>query len=72
MSNRSDADSKAAEGRLESAYGELTGDSKRQVQGKAKQVQGSAMNAAEELKAKAKAAAQAVADAANQLADTIN
>jgi uncharacterized protein YjbJ (UPF0337 family) len=72
MSNRFDAKSKEAEGRLESAYGELTGDTGHQVQGKAKQVQGSAMNAAEDLKAGAKAAAKKVGDAADDLADKIN
>ena len=51
MSNRLDAQAKETEGRLESAYGELTGDTGHQIQGKAKQVQGSAMNVAEDLKA---------------------
>ncbi|WP_254979024.1 CsbD family protein [Cyanobium sp. ATX 6A2] len=72
MSNRADAKAKEAEGRLESAYGDLTGDTGHQIQGKAKQVQGSAMNAAEDLKAGAKSAAQKVADAADRLADKID
>jgi uncharacterized protein YjbJ (UPF0337 family) len=72
MSNRFDAKTKEAEGRLESAYGDLTGDTGHQIQGKAKQVQGSAMNAAEDLKAGAKAAAKKVGDAADQLADKID
>jgi uncharacterized protein YjbJ (UPF0337 family) len=72
MSNRFDAKAKEAEGRLESAYGDLTGDTGHQIQGKAKQVQGSAMDVAEDLKAGAKAAAKTVGDAADQLADKIN
>ncbi|MCT0199639.1 CsbD family protein [Synechococcus sp. CS-1325] len=58
MSNRFDAKAKEAEGRLESAFGELTGDAGHQLQGKAKQAQGAAMNAAEDLKAKAGSAAR--------------
>ena len=53
MSNKIDATAKDAEGRLESAYGELTGDTGHQIKGKAKQVQASAMNAAEDLKDRA-------------------
>jgi uncharacterized protein YjbJ (UPF0337 family) len=59
-------------GRLESAYGELTGDTGHQIQGKAKQVQGSAMNVAEDLKAGARSAAKNVADAADRLADNLS
>jgi uncharacterized protein YjbJ (UPF0337 family) len=72
MSNRLDAKAKEVEGRLESAYGDLTGDSGHQIQGKAKQVQGSAMTAAEDLKAGAKSVAKNVSDAADRLADNIN
>jgi uncharacterized protein YjbJ (UPF0337 family) len=72
MSNRLDAQSKDAEGKLESAYGDLTGDTGHKVQGKAKQVQASAMNAAEDLKEGAKSAAKKVADAASDLADKID
>jgi uncharacterized protein YjbJ (UPF0337 family) len=56
MSNKSKATAKDAEGKLESAYGEITGDIGHQIKGKAKQVQASAMDAAEELKEGAKAA----------------
>lgn len=50
MSNKSEATAKDAEGKLESAYGELTGDVGHQIKGKAKQVHASAMNVAEEIK----------------------
>ncbi len=69
MSNKADAAAKDAEGKLESAMGELTGDTGHQLKGKAKQVQASAMNAAEDLKDGAKAMAQKVSDAAAKLAD---
>jgi uncharacterized protein YjbJ (UPF0337 family) len=72
MSNRVDATAKDAEGRLESAYGELTGDKGHQIKGKAKQVQGSAMNAAEDLKQGAKSVAKKVGDAAGKLADDLS
>ncbi|MGB5135785.1 MAG: CsbD family protein [Prochlorococcaceae cyanobacterium] len=68
MSNRNDAAAKDAEGKLEAAYGDLTGDTGHQIKGKAKQVQASAMNAAEDLKQGAKSVAEKVADAADQLA----
>jgi uncharacterized protein YjbJ (UPF0337 family) len=69
MSNKADAAAKDAEGKLESALGELTGDAGHQLKGKAKQVQASAMNAAEDLKDGAKTVAQKVSDAAAKLAD---
>jgi uncharacterized protein YjbJ (UPF0337 family) len=72
MSNRLDAQSKDAEGKLESAYGDLTGDTGHKVKGKAKQMQASAMNAAEDLKQGAKSVAQKVADAASDLAEKID
>ncbi|MFN9870554.1 MAG: CsbD family protein [Cyanobacteriota bacterium] len=72
MSNRLDAQSKDAEGKLESAYGDLTGDTGHKVKGKAKQMQASAMNAAEDLKEGAKSVAKKVADAASDLADKID
>jgi len=68
MSNRNDTAAKDAEGKLEAAYGDLTGDTGHQIKGKAKQVQASAMNAAEDLKQGAKSVAEKVADAADQLA----
>ncbi|MCP9799939.1 CsbD family protein [Synechococcus sp. RedBA-s] len=72
MPNRLDAQAKETEGRLESAYGELTGDTGHQIQGKAKQVQGSAMNVAVDLKAEARSGAKTVADAAERLADNLS
>ncbi len=63
---------KKAEGRLESALGELTGDTGHQIKGKAKQVQGSAMDAAEDLKEGAKSVARSVSDAAAELAESKN
>ncbi len=69
MSNKADAMAKDAEGRLEAALGELTGDTGHQIKGKAKQVQASAMNAAEDLKEGAKAVAKKVSDAATGRAD---
>lgn len=72
MSNRLDAQSKDAEGKLESAYADLTGDTGHQVKGKAKQMQASAMNAAEDLKEGAKSLAKKAADAASDLADKID
>ena len=72
MTNRMDAAGKKAEGRLESAYGDLTGDTGHQIKGKAKQVQGSAMNSAEDIKQGAKSAAKKVAGAANDMADNLS
>jgi uncharacterized protein YjbJ (UPF0337 family) len=69
MSNKADAMAKDAEGRLEAALGELTGDTGHQIKGKAKQVQASAMNAADDLKEGAKAVAKKVSDAATRRAD---
>ncbi|MBW4529204.1 MAG: CsbD family protein [Aphanothece saxicola GSE-SYN-MK-01-06B] len=69
MSNKIDAAAKDAEGKLEAALGELTGDTGHQLKGKAKQVQASAMNAAEDLKDSARSMAQKVSDAAAKLAD---
>jgi uncharacterized protein YjbJ (UPF0337 family) len=72
MSNRIDATAKATEGKLESAYGGLTGDTGHQIKGKAKQVQASAMNTAEDLKQGAKSVAKNVRDAAGQAADDLS
>jgi uncharacterized protein YjbJ (UPF0337 family) len=68
MDNKADAKAKAkakeVEGKLESAYGELTGDTGHQIKGKAKQVQASAMNAAENLKEGTKSVGRKIGDAA--------
>jgi uncharacterized protein YjbJ (UPF0337 family) len=71
MSNKSEATAKDAEGKLESAYGEMTGDLGHQIKGKAKQVQASAMNAAEELKEAAKAVQKKISDTADQGSDNL-
>lgn len=71
MTNRMNAKAKEAEGKLESAYGELSGDAGHQIQGKAKQVQASAMNAAEAVKDGTKSVVRQASDAADQLADKI-
>jgi len=67
MSNKADAAAKDAEGKLQSAYGDLTGDTGNKVKGQAKQVQASAMNAAEDIKEGTKSAAKNVADAAKKI-----
>ena len=72
MSNKMDAAAKEAEGKLESAYGELTGDTGHQTKGKPKQVQASAMNTAENLKKGAQSVARNVRDAAGQVADDLS
>ena len=69
MTNKNAAAAKDAEGRLESALGELTGDTGHQIKGKAKQVQASAMTVAEDLTEGAKAVSRKVSDAAARLAD---
>jgi len=68
MSNKADAKAKEVEGKLESAAGELTGDVGHQINGKAKQVQASAMNTGENLKDGAKSVAKKIGDAADTLA----
>jgi uncharacterized protein YjbJ (UPF0337 family) len=69
MSNQADAKAKEVEGKLESAVGEVTGDLGYQIKGKAKQVQASAMNAAENLKEGAKSVAKKIGDAADDIAN---
>jgi uncharacterized protein YjbJ (UPF0337 family) len=64
MDHKADAKAKEVEGKLESAYGELTGDTGHQIKGKAKQVQASVMNAAENLKEGTKSVGQKIGDAA--------
>jgi uncharacterized protein YjbJ (UPF0337 family) len=64
VDHKADAKAKEVEGKLESAYGELTGDTGHQIKGKAKQVQASAMNAAENLKEGTKSVGQKIGDAA--------
>jgi uncharacterized protein YjbJ (UPF0337 family) len=72
MSNKIKATAKDAEGKLESAYGDLTGDTGHQIKGKAKQVQATAMNATENLKENTKDAKKKLSDAADQVADDLS
>jgi len=72
MSNKIKATAKDAEGKLESAYGDLTGDTGHQIKGKAKQVHAKAMNAAEKLKEDAKDAKKKLSDTADDVADNLS
>jgi uncharacterized protein YjbJ (UPF0337 family) len=63
------ATAKDAEGKLQAAAGELTGDDQLKVEGQAKQVQASLMDAAGDLKDKVADAADAVGNALKGLAD---
>lgn len=69
MSDQFKSTAKDAEGKLESAYGEITGDKGHQIKGKAKQMQASAMNAAEDMKEGAEAVKKKLKDAAQDIAD---
>lgn len=72
MSNRFDAKAKEAEGKLESAYGELTDDTGHKVQGKAKQMQASAMNVVEDVKEAARSAGRKMREAKDDLKDKVD
>jgi uncharacterized protein YjbJ (UPF0337 family) len=72
MSKRSDAAAKDAEGKLESAYGEISGDIGHQIKGKSKQIQASAMNAEENVTEGIRSVAKNVSKAAKDIADDIN
>lgn len=71
MTNKEKATAKDMEGKLESAYGDLTNDKGHQLKGKAKQAQASAMHAAESIKEGAEAVKEKISDAADQLADDL-
>ncbi len=71
MTDKMSAKAKEAEGKMQSAYGEVTGDTGQQIKGKAKQVHASAMNTAEAVKDGTKSAARKASDAADKLADKI-
>lgn len=62
-----DATAKDVEGRLEAAFGDLTGDRGHQIKGKAKQVQASAMKASESFKEGSQSVARSIADAAAEI-----
>ena len=67
MTKHDKAKAKEVEGKLESALGELTGDTGHQIKGKVKQVQASAMDAAENLKDGAKSMAKKIGNAADDV-----
>jgi uncharacterized protein YjbJ (UPF0337 family) len=72
MANNETAAAKDAEGRLESAYGDLTGDTGHQIKGKAKQMEASVMNMADELKHGVQSAAEKAAGAAKKLSEDLS
>jgi uncharacterized protein YjbJ (UPF0337 family) len=63
------ATAKDAEGKLQAAAGELTGDDNLKVEGEAKQVQAKVIDAAGDLKDKVADAADAVGNALKGLSD---
>jgi uncharacterized protein YjbJ (UPF0337 family) len=71
MEDKIKATAKDAEGKLEAAAGELTGDDQMKVEGEAKQVQASAMNAAADLKDKAKDLAEGLKNAVGDVIDSV-
>jgi len=71
MSDKMNAKAKETEGKLESAYGELSGDAGHKLKGQAKQVQASAMKATEAVKDGTKDVARKASDASDKLADKI-
>ena len=72
MSNKIKATAKDAEGKLESAYGDLTGDTGHKIKGEAKQMQAKAMHASENLKQDTKDAKKKLSDAVDQVADDLS
>jgi uncharacterized protein YjbJ (UPF0337 family) len=72
MSNKVDAAAKDAEGNLQAAFGDITGDTGHQIKGQAKQVQASVMKTAENLKQAAQSVATKVSDTATNVADDLN
>lgn len=71
MTKKIDAQAKKAEGRLQSAAGDLTGNNANKIKGAAKQVKGSAMNTAADVERGAKAAGQSVSDSARDFGQKI-
>jgi uncharacterized protein YjbJ (UPF0337 family) len=62
IEDRLKATAKNLEGKAQETLGEVTGDPEMQAEGKAKQVQASAMNMAENIKDKAKDVLDAIKD----------
>jgi uncharacterized protein YjbJ (UPF0337 family) len=72
MAQKMNAKAKETEGKVQSAYGEITGKPSEQIKGKVKQVQGSAKGAQQDIKQGAKSIAEKVSDAAGTLAESLN
>lgn len=72
MSQDITATAKNAEGKLQSAMGELTGDNSMKVKGEVKQGQAAAMSATSDLKRGAKKAARQLSDASDRAADKLS
>jgi uncharacterized protein YjbJ (UPF0337 family) len=72
MAQKMDAKAKETEGKVQSAYGEITGKPSEQIKGKVKQVQGSAKGTQQDIKQGAKSMANKVSDAAGNLADNLS
>jgi uncharacterized protein YjbJ (UPF0337 family) len=72
MSTKVDAAAKDAEGKMESALGDITGDKGHQIKGQAKQVQASVMNATEDLKEAAQSLAKKVTGSTEKNADDVS
>ena len=72
MAQKMDAKAKETEGKVQSAYGEITGKPSEHIKGKIKQVQGSAKGTQQDIKQGAKSIAEKVSDAAGNLADSLN
>lgn len=72
MSKDIKATAKNAEGKLQSAMGELTGDNSMKVKGEVKQGQAAAMSTTSDLKRGAKKAARQLSDAADRAADKLS
>ncbi len=66
------ATAKNAEGKLQSAMGELTGDNTMKIKGEVKQGQAAAMNATADLKRGAKKVARNLSDATDRAADKLS
>jgi uncharacterized protein YjbJ (UPF0337 family) len=71
MSNKSKTFAKDAEGKLESAYGEITGDLGHQIKGHAKQEQAAAQDALADLNEGAKVVKKKLRDAAQRTGDNL-
>lgn len=72
MSKDIKATAKNAEGKLQSAMGELTGDNSMKVKGEVKQSQAAAMSTTADLKRGAQKAARKLSDAADRAADKLS